>query len=91
MERDERNTDGEVNRLIEEKNKAEELESEALKLKGVIEIINREIIQYINKKKEISQYIIEEREKTLEDYADDEDKIIEYFDHDRYVKEETFS
>ncbi|AAK78581.1 DNA helicase-2/ATP-dependent DNA helicase PcrA [Clostridium acetobutylicum] len=91
MERDERNTDGEVNRLIEEKNKAEELESEALKLKGVIEIINREIIQYINKKKEISQYIIEEREKTLEDYADDEDKIIEYFDHERYVKEETFS
>ncbi|MCR3758777.1 AAA family ATPase [Clostridium felsineum] len=91
MERDERNSTGDINRLIEEKNKAEEFESEYLKLKGVIEIINKEIVQYVNKKKEISQYILDEREKNLEDYADDEDKVIEYFDHERYVKEETFN
>lgn len=87
-ERGNRNT--EINRIVEEKNKAEEYERESLKLKGVLDVINREIIQYVNKKKEISEYIIKERKKKVEDYEDDEDKVIDYFDHETYVKEETY-
>lgn len=60
------------------------------KLMDVIELINKEILTYINKRKDVSTYIQEYRKKTIEDYKDDEDKLIDFFDHERYVKEESF-
>lgn len=60
------------------------------KLEDVLNILNEEIIKYIEKRKVISQYILDYRKKVVEEYRDDEDKIIDYFDHETYVKEEAF-
>lgn len=60
------------------------------KLADVLNILNEEIIKYIEKRKVISQYILDYRKKVVEEYRDDEDKIIDYFDHETYVKEEAF-
>lgn len=79
-----------IDTIVKDKEKEQEFLEEADKLKGVIEIINREILSYIRKRKDISKYIIEARKKNIEQFEDDEDKIIEYFDHERYVKEESF-
>jgi len=38
----------------------------------------------------MTKYILEYRKKVIEDYRDDEDMVIEYFDHEIYVKEEAF-
>jgi DNA helicase-2/ATP-dependent DNA helicase PcrA len=67
-----------------------QLSLEKEKLKDVVAQINNEILNYIDKRKEMSDYIQDYRKKVIEDYKDDEDKIIEYFDHERYVKEEAF-
>ena len=67
-----------------------EFNVEEEKLKGVTLIISEEILKYIEKRKEILQYILDYRKKVVEDYRDDEDMVIEYFDHERYVKEEAF-
>lgn len=71
-------------------NKEIEFEIEKEKLKESIVTINKEITSYIEKRKGISQYILDYRRKAVEDFKDDEDKIIEYFDHERFVKEELF-
>ena len=77
--------------LIEvELKKQLEFNIEQQKLKIDIEIISTEILKYIQKRKEITQYILEYRKKVIEDYRDDEDMVIEYFDHEIYVKEEAF-
>jgi len=77
--------------LIEaELKKQLEFNIEEEKLKDVTLIISEEILKYIEKRKEILQYILEYRKKVIEDYRDDEDMVIEYFDHERYVKEEAF-
>lgn len=70
--------------------KAVELLVEQKKLQETIDIINQEILIYINKRKYITEYILDYRKKVIEEYRDDEDKIIDYFDHERYVKEEAF-
>lgn len=67
-----------------------EFSIEDQRLKEVIEVINNEILRYIDKRKAISDYILKYRKNIIEEYKDDEDKIIEYFDHERYVKEENF-
>lgn len=79
-----------IDRIVEDKEKEQEFLEESDKLKGVIEIINREILSYVQKRKDVLKYIVEARKKNIEQFEDDEDKIIEYFDHERYVKEETF-
>ena len=71
-------------------NKEIEFEIEKEKLVESIIAINKEITRYIEERKEISEYIMDYRKKAVEDFKDDEDKIIEYFDHERYVKEELF-
>jgi DNA helicase-2/ATP-dependent DNA helicase PcrA len=77
--------------LIEvELKKQLEFNIEEEKLKGVTQIISEEILKYIEKRKDILQYILDYRKKVIEDYRDDEDMVIEYFDHERYVKEEAF-
>ena len=73
-----------------DKNDELELQEEKIRLQGVIDIINKEILNYIHKRKDITQYILDSRKKNIEEFEDDEDKIIEYFDHERFVKEEAF-
>ncbi|MDP4145834.1 MAG: RNA polymerase recycling motor HelD [Bacillota bacterium] len=67
-----------------------ELQYEKNRLEGIIEVINREIIGYINKRKQVAKNIIEYRKRSIDEFEDDEDKIIEYFDHERFVVEETY-
>ena len=67
-----------------------EFNIEKEQLKSACEIISEEILKYIEKRKEITKYILEYRKKVIEDYRDDEDMVIEYFDHEIYVKEEAF-
>lgn len=67
-----------------------ELQTEKLKLEETIKIINAEILNYISKRKYMTEYILDYRKNIIEEYRDDEDKLIEYFDHERYVKEEAF-
>ena len=67
-----------------------ELNIEEEKLKEATQIISEEILNYIEKRKEILQYILDYRKNVIEDYRDDEDMVIEYFDHERYVMEEAF-
>ena len=77
--------------IQQEINKELELTVEKDKLQQVIRTINDEILTYIEKRKEITDYITDYRKKVIEEYRDDEDKVIEYFDHERYVKEEAFT
>ncbi|WP_186428901.1 UvrD-helicase domain-containing protein [Clostridium sp. BSD9I1] len=76
--------------LKEELQKELDLGIEKERLKETINIINQEINNYIEKRHEISEYILGYRKEVLEEYKDDEDKIIEYFDHERFVAEEQF-
>ena len=66
------------------------LEFEKERLKDTISIIKEEIINYIGKRKEVTKYLVDSRKNALEEYRDDEDKLIEYFDHERFIREETF-
>lgn len=67
-----------------------ELTAEKDKLKATVKLINKEILNYIDKRKYISEYILDYRKAVIDEYRDDEDKIVEYFDHERFVKEEAF-
>lgn len=60
------------------------------KLEETLKILNIETINYLEKRKSITEYILDYRKKVVEEYKDDEDKVIEYFDHEAYVKEEAF-
>lgn len=71
-------------------NKEYELSSELSKLNEVINILNMEMLDYISKRKYITEYITEYRKKIIEENKYDEDKVIEYFDHEAYVKEESY-
>lgn len=79
MKNEEINEQKQVEFLVEKK-----------KLDETIEIINSEILNYIERRKYITDYIRDYRQKVVEDYKDDEDAIIEYFDHERFVKEEAY-
>lgn len=76
--------------LLKEDENSLELQAEKLKLEETIRIINAEILNYISKRKHMTEYILDYRKNIIEEYRDDEDKLIEYFDHERYVKEEAF-
>lgn len=76
--------------LKEELEKQLEVAIEKERLEDVIKIINNEILKCIEKRKHITNAILEYRKNALEEFKDDEDKIIEYFDHENYVKEESF-
>ncbi len=78
------------NELEKEIQKEIQLEAEKQKLEETVEIIKTELINYIEKRKSITQYLIDSRKKAVEEYRDDEDKLIEYFDHERFVREESF-
>lgn len=76
--------------LKDELEKQLEVAIEEERLEHVIKIINNEILKCIEKRKHITSAILEYRKNALEEFKDDEDKIIEYFDHENYVKEESF-
>ena len=59
-------------------------------LQKTLNILNNETLNYIEKRKAISEYILDYRKKYIEEYRDDEDKLVEYFDHERYIKEESY-
>lgn len=63
---------------------------EQSKLQEILNILDKEILNYITKRKYITEYILDARKKYVEEYKDDEDKIIDYFDHETYVKEEAY-
>lgn len=63
---------------------------EQSKLQETLNILDKEILNYITKRKYITEYILDARKKYVEEYKDDEDKIIDYFDHETYVKEEAY-
>ena len=59
-------------------------------LEYTLNLLSQEILNYIQKRKDVSDYILEYRKKFIEEYRADEDKVMEYFDHERYVKEEMY-
>nr|WP_272507297.1 UvrD-helicase domain-containing protein [Clostridium aestuarii] len=67
-----------------------ELEAEKQRVEETVEIIKKEILNYINKRKQVTEVLINTRKKAVEEYRDDEDKLLEYFDHERFIKEESF-
>jgi len=60
------------------------------KLNEILDILNKEILSYVEKRKNVTKYILDARKKYIEDYKDDEDQVIDYFDHETYVKEEAY-
>lgn len=67
-----------------------ELNLEKKKLKEVLGKIKIQILNYINFRKEIVGSIRDLREKNLEQYKDDEDQCVEYFNHEMYSREEQY-
>ncbi len=67
-----------------------EFEKEKQRLEYIENIIKEEILNYIYKRKKISESIIKYRQQALEEFKDDEDQVAEYFDHERYINEEAF-
>lgn len=63
---------------------------EKSRLEDVLNILRDETLSYAEKRKAITDNIIEYRKKAIEEYRDDDDKIIDYFDHENFVKEEAF-
>ncbi|ADL50396.1 HelD family protein [Clostridium cellulovorans] len=59
-------------------------------LKSTIAELKQELLKYIDKRKNVTKNILEYRQKALEHYEDDEDKVAEYFDHETYVLEKSF-
>lgn len=71
-------------------NKNIEFIMEQEKLQDTTNLLNTEILNYIAKRKYITEYIVKSRKEYLDEYKDDEDKVAEYFDHESYIKEEAY-
>lgn len=69
----------------------EEYMKEKSYLEYVFTNLNKELNLYLERRKEISQVIIDYRKKFIEEYRDDDDKIIEYFDHENHKNEQIFN
>ncbi|WP_249175223.1 HelD family protein, partial [Clostridium tyrobutyricum] len=67
-----------------------EINKEKEKLDDTIKEINNQILKFIDTRKKVVDFILKYREKNLEEYRDDEDKKIDYFNHEIFVKEEQF-
>lgn len=76
--------------LKKELKKEIELNIEKEKLQDAIKEINKQVLTFTEKRKEITQYIVNVRKKNIEEYRDDEDRVAEYFDHEVFVREEAF-
>lgn len=80
----------ENNDLEKELKKEIELNLENERLEEVTEEIKNQTLSFIDKRKEVSEYIVNLRKKNIEEYRDDDDKVTEYFDHEIFAKEEYF-
>jgi Superfamily I DNA and RNA helicases len=80
----------ENNDLEKELKKEIELNLENERLEEVTEEIKNQTLSFIDKRKEVAEYIVNLRKKNIEEYRDDEDKVTEYFDHEVFAKEEYF-
>lgn len=60
------------------------------KLNEILDILNKEILNYLEQRKNVTKYILDARKKYIEEYKDDEDQVIDYFDHENYVQEEAY-
>ncbi|KAJ49042.1 DNA helicase-2/ATP-dependent DNA helicase PcrA [Clostridium tetanomorphum] len=76
--------------LEEEIQREIELNLENEKLEESIAIINKEIVNLIHTRKHMVENIMEYRKQVLDEYKDDEDKVAEFFDHERFIAEEQF-
>ena len=63
---------------------------EESKLQEITDILNKEILNYLEKRKNVTKHILDARKKYVEEYKDDEDQVIDYFDHENYVQEEAY-
>ncbi|WP_050606514.1 HelD family protein [Clostridium niameyense] len=59
-------------------------------LEFVINKIKKETRYYVEKRKNIVEDIVKYRKENIDECKDDEDKIAEYFDHERYLKEQLY-
>ncbi len=64
--------------------------NEERKLTGIFEVLSSETLKYLEKRKALHKLIIDARRKYIEEYKDDEDAVIDYFDHENYVRDETY-
>ncbi|AGX45227.1 HelD family protein [Clostridium saccharobutylicum] len=71
-------------------NKEIDFLQEENKLNEVLDILNKEILKYLERRKTVTSYILDARKKYIEEYKDDEDQVIDYFDHESFVKEEAY-
>ena len=60
------------------------------KLNEIQGILQEEVLKYLDRRKSVTNQILESRQKYIEEYKDDEDQVIDYFDHENYVKEEAY-
>ncbi|WP_251860853.1 AAA family ATPase [Clostridium sp. Marseille-Q2269] len=77
----------EINNSID---KCIDLSMEKEYLDFIIDKIRKETSIYLDKRKDTVQDIVEYRKEFLEEDKNDEDKVVEYFDHDRYLKEKLY-
>lgn len=78
------------NNFLRDQEKEIQFHMEKLMLKETVEKINNEILSTLDKRKGLMNYIKEYRKENLEEYRGDEDMGIEYFDHDKFLQEESF-
>ncbi|ABK61386.1 ATP-dependent DNA helicase [Clostridium novyi NT] len=78
------------NELEKEIQQELDFELESQRVKETVSTIKKEILNYIDKRKELSEHLVDARKQAVEEYKDDEDKLIEFFDHERFVAEESF-
>lgn len=64
--------------------------NEERKLEGILDVLGKETLSYVEKRKQLRELILEARKKYLEEYKDDEDAVIDYFDHEDYVRDEAY-
>lgn len=63
---------------------------EESKLEEILDIIGKEILRYLDHRKVVTKNILDARKKYIEEYKDDEEQVIDYFDHENFVQEEVY-
>lgn len=71
-------------------NKTIEFITEQNKLDEVLNIISVEINDYLVRRKNVTKGIVEARKQYLEEHKTDDEEVTKYFDHEEYVKEESY-
>lgn len=71
-------------------NKEIEFAMEEDKLQDTLSILHKETLNYIAKRKSITEYIIDYRKKYMEEHKDDEYELENYLDQEAHVKEQAY-